>query len=528
MTNRAVFAASALIITLFVVAGSAFTQSTSTLLTAVQDGIVRHLGWFYMLSVGAFLLFVLWLPFSRYGKVRLGGEVPAYSNISWFAMLFSAGLGAGLVFYSVAEPILHFSSPPGGVDGHSAAAARQAMQITFYHWGLHGWAIYILVGLSLAVAYHCHGLPLTIRSALAPLFGKRAFGRLGETLEITAICGTMFGVAAVLGFGSMQINSGLNQLGVLDVSLQSRLLITAVITVVATISVLSGVDRGIRRLSELNLSLGTLLMCFVLFAGPTSEILVSFARGCADYVLQLPSLTFRATSIGDHNWQKNWTLFYWPWWIACAPYVGIFLARISKGRTIREMVVGAFVAPTLGTFFWLTVFGQAALSNELSSSGGGGISAAVGQDAATGLYVLLQQLPWSTVTAVLATIVIVTYFVTSSDSGSLVIDMLTSDGHPDPPWGKRLFWALSEGAVTAVLLATGGIPSIQSVAMSSALPLCFVLLLMTRSLVKALQAHQAGEGYKALLPPPLLATAPKGPTSSSDVVLGAQRDPTAS
>lgn len=490
--NPPVFIGSALLILGFVTLGTLYPEPAKDFFGRLQHEVVASLGWFYLIAVAGFLGFVIWLAASRYGSLKLGkdNERPEFGAPSWFAMLFSAGMGIGLPFYSVAEPVLHFSSPPR-LAGGTQQAARWAMETAFFHWGLHAWGIYALMGLGLAYATFRRGEPLTLRSLFRPLFGRHMAGWLGHTTDILAIVGTMFGIATSLGLGVMQVNAGLERLGVLDSTLTHQLWLVAIITVMATASVVSGLKRGIRRLSELNLVLGLLLLLFVLVAGPTEFLMRAFSENLGDYLQHFVARSFDTLAYQGPSaleWQGSWTLFYWGWWIAWAPFVGVFIARISRGRTVREFLVGVLAAPTLLGFIWLAVFGNSALHLELY--GGGGMVDAVQSSIPGALYELLEHLPWATLTSGLATVVVVTYFVTSSDSGSLVIDILSADGSPDPPLPQRIFWALTEGAVAAVLLLTGGaggLQALQTASITTALPLTVLMILLCFSLHKALR-----------------------------------------
>ncbi len=487
--NAPVFLVSAVLIAIFVAIGAILPDRLAAILTLLQDGIVARFGWFYILSVAFFLGFVLWLLISPYGHVRLGkdDDEPEYNRLSWFSMLFSAGMGIGLLFFSVAEPILHFSDPRHG-DGGGIDAATRAMTTTFFHWGLHAWAIYIVVGLSLAYFAYRHDLPLTIRSALYPLLGERIHGPIGHAVDVMAVFGTLFGVATSLGLGVMQVNAGLDYLGVLPNSTHNQLFLIGGITLAATASVVSGVDAGIRRLSELNLLLGLVLLLFVFLEGPSSFLLASLVENVGQYASNVVPLTFRTDAFVGTEWQKSWTMFYWGWWISWSPFVGMFIARVSRGRTIREFVLGVLFVPTLLTFLWMVVFGNTAIYMELF--GEPGMVAAVRESVPTALFKLLDRLPATTLMAGLATLVITTFFITSSDSGSLVIDILTSGGEPDPPVWQRIFWALTEGAVAAVLLLSGGLLALQTAALATALPFCAIMLLICWSLVIGLRGER--------------------------------------
>ncbi len=486
--NPYIFFISITAILIFLFFGVFFTEGTGEVFDLVQNFIVGQLGWFYIVSVAIFLIFVVFLFFSRFGKIKLGPDdsEPDYSYASWFTMLFSAGMGIGLVFFSVAEPMFHYLAPPT-MEGESLAAAREAMRLTFFHWGFHPWAIYIIVGMSLAYFSFRKGLPLSIRSAFYPLIGKRIHGWMGNTIDILAIFGTMFGVATSLGLGVMQVNAGLEYLFGVNVSTNIQISLIAGITAIATISVVLGLDKGIRVLSNFNMTVAVGLIIFVFAVGPTIYLLNATVENTGYYLQNLVQSTFwLGTFDGDgvDGWLAGWTLFYWGWWIAWSPFVGMFIARISRGRTIQEFIAGVLLVPTAFTFIWLTVFGNTALSMEIF--GDGGIS---GLGTEQMLFAMLDGLPLAQISSIAATLVIITFFVTSSDSGSLVIDMLASGGNPDPPVGQRVFWAISEGAVAAVLLLAGGLGALQTAAITTGLPFTVILLLMCLSLYKGLSTE---------------------------------------
>ncbi|MCR9098029.1 MAG: BCCT family transporter [bacterium] len=480
----AVFLSSAAVVLAVLAFGVADPERARDLFVGLQDWIVGTWGWLFVGSTAFFLLFSVWCALGKRGTVRLGpeGEPPAFGRPSWFAMLFSAGMGIGIRFYGVAEPVTHYASPPA-LAGGTPEAARQAMTITFFHWGLHAWGIYAVMGLAIAYFGHRQGLPLAIRSTLHPLLGDRIHGWIGHGVDVFAVFGTIFGLATSLGLGAMQINAGLARLFDVPVSSSVQVMVIAVITAGATSSVALGLDRGIRRLSELNVALATLLLLFVAFAGPTGALLEAFPARLVDYAAALVPLGSGYEAPGPIEWQKGWTLFYWAWWIAWSPFVGMFIARISRGRTIREFVLGVLIVPTLISCLWFTVFGWSALTLDAQSPG---IVAAVEGDISIGIYALLERLPAAEATSLLAALVVAIFFVTSSDSGSFVIDMLTSGGHPDPPVWQRVFWAVSEGIVAAVLLVAGGLAALQSAAINTGLPFCVILLAVCAGLGRAL------------------------------------------
>ena len=490
--NPYVFFPSAALIATFVSLGVIFTDPTTDndpltlFLKKVQKFITEELGWFYLISSAFFLIFVLWIMFSRHGKIKLGhdDEDPEFSMFSWFAMLFSAGMGIGLLFYGVAEPIGIFSNPPSTeIAAKSPEAAMQAMRYTFFHWGLHAWSIYIIIGLALAYFSYRHKLPLTLRSVLYPILGEKIYGFWGNLVEIFAVLGTLFGVATSLGFGVMQVNSGLAHLNVISYSTSNQIWLIIGITLIATASVISGVNKGIRRLSETNLFLALILLLFVFIAGPTSYLLKAFSENIGAYLQSITITTFQTDIF--HNNQFKTTVFYLAWWIAWSPFVGMFIARVSRGRTIREFIGCVLLVPVLLTFVWMTVFGNTAIYMELF--GDGGMIAAVQENVSTALFVMLEKMPMPAVSCTLAIMVVIFFFVTSSDSASLVIDIITSGGQKNPPVWQKVFWAFAEGLVAIILLMTGGLVALQTGVITTALPFGIVMLFVCYSLWKALR-----------------------------------------
>jgi len=485
-----VFFGSAGLILATVLFSVAVPETAASLFSRLQGAIVETFGWFYLLAVAVFLVFSLWLAFSSHGRVKLGPDhsEPDFSYRSWFAMLFSAGMGIGLLFFGVAEPIMHFGSPPSG-EGGTVAAAREAMSITFFHWGIHAWAIYAVVGLSLAYFGFRHNLPLTVRSALYPMLGERIHGPIGHAVDIFAVLGTMFGVATSLGLGVMQVNAGLGYLFGLPVSLTVQLLLIAAITLMATASVVAGLDAGIRRLSELNLLLAVVLLLFVLFAGPTLHLLGALVQNLGLYLGSVVDRTFNLYAYQPNEWIGGWTLFYWGWWISWSPFVGMFIARVSRGRTIREFILGVLFVPVGFTFAWMTFFGNTAIHLELIGAAVT-LSSAVADNVPVALFKFFELLPFSFVASLVATVLVITFFVTSSDSGSLVIDIITSGGSREPPVWQRIFWAVTEGLVAGVLLLAGGLTALQTAAIASALPFAVVMLVICYGLLRGL--HMEG------------------------------------
>jgi choline/glycine/proline betaine transport protein len=496
-----VFGGSALVTIAFVVFTMVFTDAAAAMFPPLQTWITDTFGWFLILAVAGFLVVSVWFAFGPYGRIRLGPDdsTPDYSTLSWFAMLFSAGMGIGLLYWGVAEPISYYATDPPIAEPGSVGAAEDAMIYTFHHWGFSPWAIYAVIGLGLAYFGYRRDQPLAIRSLFRPLLGDRVEGPIGNLVDILAVVGTMFGVATSLGLGVMQVNAGLNRVFGVTISTPVQLGLVAGITLLATVSVVLGLDRGIQRLSQLNVTLAALALGFVLAVGPTLLLLSAFVENTGTYLGSMLEVMFRAGAYEGQEWLGSWTLFYWAWWVSWSPFVGMFIARISRGRTIREFVLGVLLVPSLVSFLWFTVLGNTAISFEQA---GAGLADLVGEDESLALFGLLEQLPWAGLTSVLVTILVVSFFVTSSDSGSFVIDMLTSGGDPDPHVATRVFWALSEGAVASALLLAGGLAALQAAAISTGLPFTAVLVVATWSLAKGLR-EEAGRRprERAGLPP---------------------------
>jgi choline/glycine/proline betaine transport protein len=493
-----VFVGSGVVITLFIVLTLLFGTRAETMFDGVQSAVAESAGWFYILAANVYLLGVVAIAASKYGRIRLGGPRarPEFSTFAWYAMLLSAGMGIGLMFWSVAEPVTHFETPPGvfrDIAPQTPAAAREAMGLTFFHWGLHAWGIYALVGLSLAFFAFNRGLPLTMRSVFFPLLGERIYGWAGNVIDVVAVVATLFGLATSLGLGAGQVNSGLGTLLAIPEATWVQVLLIALITAIATISVMAGLDGGVRRLSEFNIWVAAAFLFFVVAVGPTLFVLGSFVENIGHYLRILPALSFWTESFhdspGGEKWQNGWTIFYWGWWISWSPFVGTFIARVSKGRTVREFVIGVILIPSLLSFVWMSTFGGTALALELD--GNGAISSATSENTAFALFAMLKQLPWASITSTIAVLLVVTFFVTSSDSGSLVVDNLTSGGKLDSPVQQRVFWAVVEGAIAAVLLLGGGLAALQSAAIATGLPLAIVLLVAVFSLHRGLRDEHA-------------------------------------
>ncbi|MGO1247124.1 MAG: BCCT family transporter [Oceanisphaera sp.] len=482
-----VFIPAVIVIALMVIGTMSNPELAGDIFSDILAYFTQSFGWFYMLSVAIFLVFIVAVAFSKWGNIKLGPDhaEPEYSFVAWFAMLFSAGYGIALLFFGVAEPVLHYASPPAG-PAMTVDAAKQAMQISFFHWGFHIWAIYGLVGLSLAYFAFRHGLPLSMRSTLYPLIGERIHGPMGHIVDVFAILGTLFGIATTLGLSVAQINAGLNYLWPsIPLSTTVQIIAIVAITALATLSVVAGMDKGVKRLSMLNMVLAISLMIFVFAVGPTVFILNTFMQNTGSYLSNIVERTFNLQAYTASDWIGNWTLFIFGWTIAWAPFVGLFIAKISRGRTIRQFVVGVMVVPTVFTFLWFSVFGDTAL-HLIMVDGYTSLIDEVQNDQAIALFKLFEQLPLTSIVSFITVFLIITFFVTSSDSGSLVIDSLASGGVAQTPVWQRVFWASTEGVVAAALLLAGGLGALQTATIVSALPFAIIMLIAMVGMWRAL------------------------------------------
>jgi choline/glycine/proline betaine transport protein len=483
--NPNVFLGTVIIIALFLAVVVIAPSSFELLTQQLKQWITDSFSWFYVLSVAFFLILLIYIACSALGRIKLGPDhsQPEYSNGSWFAMLFTAGMGIGLMFFGVAEPVMHYVNPPSG-EPQTIEAAQQALRVTFFHWGLHAWAIYAVVGLALAYFAYRHNLPLKTRSALYPLIGKRVYGAWGDSIDIFATIGTVFGVATSLGFGVTQINSGLHYLFGVEQSTYVQIVLIIVVSILASLSVFLGLDKGVKRLSELNLILALVLLIFVFVAGPSIYLLQTTIQNTGQYISNLFTMTFNLYAYQPNGWIGGWTILYWAWWISWSPFVGMFIARVSRGRTIREFIVGVLLIPTGFTIIWMGFLGNAALFSIIHEHQTT-LMQAVQQDSSVALFEFLGHLPWSGVMNVLATILVILFFVTSADSGALVTDYLTAKTENSPTW-QRLFWTALMAVLAIILLLVGGLAALQSSIIMSALPFTVVMLLMSWGLIKAL------------------------------------------
>ncbi len=493
MMNPPVFFGAGLFVLSVILFGGIWTETAGWVFENTLNFITTYFGWYYILIVFLFLLFVIWLYFSPYGSIKLGRDEdePEFSKMAWFTMLFAAGMGMGLIFYGVGEPIMHYHEPPTA-DPRSEAALTDAMHYSFLHWGFHPWAIYIIFGASIAYFHFRVGLPLAPRSLFYPLLGERIHGAIGHVIDAFCTVGTLLGVATSLGLGAMQINSALKSIMAVNYDVNTQLLIITLITAVAVTSTISGLGKGIKYLSITNLAVMLVLMLFVFIAGPSLYIIELFISSLGKYLAEVVPSSLWLDMRSNNDWQQEWTLFYWGWWISWSPFVGVFIARISKGRTIRQFVFYVFLVPTIVTFFWFAIFGGAALNFDIQQ--GAEIHRIVNNNLSMSLNALLDQLPIAYITKWVGLLLVVIFFITSSDSGSLVDDMVTSGGHPNPPVLQRAFWGVAEGAAAATLLYAGGLRALQTAAISSGLPQSVLVLGATIGLVKALRVDKKQQG----------------------------------
>ncbi|MED0671199.1 glycine betaine uptake BCCT transporter [Aneurinibacillus aneurinilyticus] len=484
-----VFYISITVILLFVLWGAFMPENMGAVTAEALAFTVNKFGWFYLLAAFSLLLFALYLAMSKYGKIKLGkdDDEPEYSLPTWFAMLFSAGMGIGLVFWGVSEPLSHYLTPPSGTGG-TQEAAQLAMRYSFFHWGFQPWAIYAIIALSLAYFQFRKGQRGLISSTFYPLLGERVNGPFGKIIDVLAVIATVFGVATSLGLGVLQINGGLTHLTGMNNTITTQIIIIIVVTVLYLVSATTGLDRGIKILSNTNLVLAAGLLLCVLFLGPTTFIFDTYTSTLGSYLQNLVHMSLRLTPFTDNNWIASWTLFYWAWWISWAPFVGLFIARISKGRTIREFVLAVLFVPTLFSCLWFTVFGGTGLYQVRFE--GSNLAQVAQEDVTMPLFLMLETLPLGTILAVIATLLIIVFFVTSADSATFVLGMLSSKGDLHPDAKIKIIWGVLQSAIAIVLLMSGGLNGLQTAAIVTALPFAIILVAMCFSIVKALQQEE--------------------------------------
>jgi len=496
--NR-VFAISGMSIILFVVLTLTFRQQVEPFFAGLRGWLVSNLDWFFLSAGNVFVVVCLILIVTPLGRVRIGGTeaTPDYTYAGWLAMLFAAGMGIGLVFFGVSEPMSHFRAALGGVnvengvrtdwaplgaaEGNTSAASALGMAATIYHWALHPWSIYALLALGLAIFSFNKGLPLTMRSIFYPLFGERVWGWVGHIIDILAVVATVFGLATSLGYGASQAATGLNFLFGIPMTETTQVVLIVIITALALISVVAGLDSGVKRLSEINMGLAALLLLFVIIVGPTVAIMTGFFENIMSYLANVPALSM-PFGREDVNYSQGWTAFYWAWWISWSPFVGMFIARVSRGRSVREFIVCVILIPSTVCVLWMTAFGGTAISQYVND----GYQAVFDAELPLKLFAMLDVMPLSQITSIVGIILVVVFFITSADSGSLVIDTIAAGGKVDAPTPQRVFWCTFEGLVAIALMLGGGLAAAQAMAVTTGLPFTIVLLVATVSLVKGL------------------------------------------
>ncbi|MDO0944411.1 MULTISPECIES: BCCT family transporter [Chromohalobacter] len=492
-----VFTISSLMILFFVIVTLAFQNQVAPIFNTMFSFLTGSLDWFFILAANIFVILAVALIFTPLGRVRLGGAnaKPDFSYAGWFAMLFAAGMGIGLMFYGVAEPMTHFgtsfeggsSAPLGGMAGNEQGAMQLGMAATIFHWGLHPWGIYAIVALSLALFAYNKGLPLTMRSIFYPILGERVWGWPGHVIDILAVFATLFGLATSLGLGASQASAGLHYLFDTPNTNVTMVILILGITLVALMSVVAGVDKGVQRLSQLNMALAFLLLVFVIFVGPTLLIATGFFENLWGYVKNLPALS-NPFGREDTGFTQGWTAYYWAWWISWSPFVGMFIARVSRGRTVREFLIAVLLVPTLVSILWMTAFGGTAIDQYINQGFEGVKDAALELQ----LFTMLGQLPLTAITSFVGIVLVMVFFITSSDSGSLVIDSITAGGKVDAPKPQRIFWALIEGAIAIALLLGGGLTALQTAVITTGLPFTLVLLAGCYAIIKGLMSEPRG------------------------------------
>ncbi|MGB6003199.1 MAG: BCCT family transporter [Ornithinimicrobium sp.] len=500
-TDPVIFFWSAGLMVAFLIVLLIFPEPIGSAFGSGREWVVTNLGWFFILGVTSWVVFLIALAFSKFGRIRLGGDEtePEYGNLSWFAMLFAGGIGTVLMFWGVAEPISHFSNPPRNVEPYSVAAAEDAMAFSLYHLSLHTWAIFTLPGLAFAYFIYRYKLPMRVSSVFYPFLKERIHGPIGKTIDIFAVLGTLFGLAVSLGLGTSQINAGLTELLGWPNAVWPKVIIISVLTLVAVSSIVAGLDKGVRRLSNLNILMAIGLMLFVLIAGETVFLLRQIIESVGIYASDIVPLSFwndamaKYTDEGGWGWQGGWTVFYWAWTVTWAPFMGVFLARISKGRTIREFVLGVLFAPSLFTLVWFAIFGWQAMSIDGIGGDGGDISAAVAESVPLAMFEFFENFPAATLIQGIAVVVVALFFVTSSDSASLVVDILCAGDAEAGPVRQRVFWGVSEGALAASLIVLGGdagLEALRQVITVIGLPIFLLVFAMMFALIKALREEQ--------------------------------------
>lgn len=487
--NNSVFII-ALILTAIVAVWSVFfTDSFTVISDKVLSFLTVDFGWSYLLAMTAFVLFCVFMAFSKYGKIKLGADdsVPEYKTVSWFAMLFGAGMGVGLVFWGIAEPLSHFVAPLG-MEGGTPEAADFAMRTSFMHWGIHPWANYCIIGLALAYFQYRKGKPGLLSSIFEPLIGEKGVkGPIGKCIDILAIFATVAGVTTSLGLGVKQINSGFNYLFGVPDTLFVQIIIIVIFSIIYIGSAVAGVEKGIKKVSDINLYLAFGLMAVAVIVGPRLAMIDSFTNGIGQYINNFFGDSFYTNTYGDNGWVNGWRIFYWAWWIAWAPFVGAFIARISKGRTIREFILGVVIAPAIGSMLWFAIFGSLGIDLGIKGLLSTDILSSITAAPETALFVVMEQYPLGSILSIISIILVCTFFVTSANSGTFVLSMLSSNGNLNPPNSKKIIWGVVQSSLAVGLLIAGGLKPLQTISIVAAFPFIFIMVFVCVSMIKALK-----------------------------------------
>lgn len=483
------FIISLLLTLVFIIWGIFFTDNLAKVTDTIYNGSIHYLGWVYVGATLFFVIFSIYLMFSKYGNIRLGKKTdrPDFKTGSWIAMLFGAGMGIGIVYWSVAEPVTHYTAPPIG-EGYTIDAANTAMKYTFFHWGLHPWGIYTVIGLALAFFQYNKKLPAAISSAFYPILKERIYGPIGKTIDILSVFATVFGIATSLGLGAMQVTAGMHDIFGVPNTLIIQLIVIAVATVLFIISINTGLEKGIQYLSNSAMILSFLLMLLILIVGPTLTIIKVFFNTTGLYISDFINMSLRLKPFGEGEWIASWTLFYWAWWIAWAPFVGMFIARVSKGRTIKEFVIGVLIFPTLGTCLWMSIFGGSALEL-VQASANHGLAEYITKNVSLSIFAFFDELPLSTLLSMVGFILVAVYYVTVADTSTFVLGMLSEGGTLNPSNKIKVTWGVIQSAVACVLLLAGGLDVLQTASIAAALPFAIIMVIMCSSLVKGLKSE---------------------------------------
>ena len=489
LKENSVFIISLFLTLLFIAWGVFFTDSLTKVTNFVYKGSIDYLGWVYIGATFFFVLFSIYLLFSKYGNIRLGKATdrPDFNTTSWLAMLFGAGMGIGIVYWSVAEPVTHFTNPPYG-EGYTIAAANVAMKYTFFHWGLHPWAIYTVIGLALGICQYNKKLPAAISSVFYPILKDRIYGPIGKTIDILSVFATVFGIATSLGLGALQVTAGMHSIFGVPNSLLVQLIVIVVATVVFLISVNTGLEKGIQYLSNAAMILSFTTLVLILIVGPTMMIIKIFFNTTGLYLNEFIQMSLRMTPFGEGEWIASWTLFYWAWWIAWAPFVGMFIARISRGRTVKQFIIGVLIVPTLGTCIWMSIFGGSAL-DLVTNPENHGLATYIADNVSLAIFTFFDYLPMSTLLSMMGFALVAIYYVTVADTSSFVLGMLSEGGTLNPSNKIKTTWGIIQSAVAAVLLLSGGLTVLQTASIVVAFPFAIIMLFMCYSLLQALNSE---------------------------------------